>query len=289
MSGDPIAPPRARRLDPGQRERLDGTVVVVTREEEPGEGLSAEIRRLGGEPLAVPMLRTERPTDPTPLRQAAASVASYAWVLFTSHRGVEAFAEAWRNAGRPEIPRSTRIGAVGPATARSAEERLGRCDSTAAESRGSGLARELLRRETRRDVRVLVARAEDGRPELATILREAGVEVDEVIAYRTVPVTIDPAPVREALGAGKVAAVALASPAAARAFITQVGVEWLGGPNGRTLLVTIGPSTSEAVRALGLAPAAEADVPSLSELARAAACAVRAGAPHDPPKQGATP
>jgi uroporphyrinogen-III synthase/AcrR family transcriptional regulator len=286
--GDPVA---LRPIVAGRTcvERLDGAVVVVTREEAPGEGLSAEIMRLGGVALAAPVLRTEGPSDPAPLRAAVGTVADYAWVLFASARGVEAFAEAWRDAGRPGIPPGTRLGAVGPATARAAMEQFGRCDYTASESRGSGLAYELLRRETLRDRRILVARAEDGRPDLVNILRGAGALVDEVIAYRTVPATIDPAPIREALGAGRVTAVTFASPSAAEAFIGQVGAGWLGGPEGHTLVVTIGPSTSEAVRALGIDPAGEADAPSLSELARAAARAARECAPPDPSTQGANP
>jgi uroporphyrinogen-III synthase/AcrR family transcriptional regulator len=273
----------ARSAVPGSTsiERLDGTVVAITREEEPGEGLSAEIVRLGGRPLPIRVLRTEAPVDAEALRAAARTAADYAWILFTSARGVEAFAAAWRGSlaevrREPGFPATTRIGAVGPATAHRAKKLLGRCDCTAAESSGAGLAHELLQRETLRGTRLLVARAEEGRPELADALRRAGVFVDEVVAYRTVPAVIDPAPIRKALHEESIAVVAFASPSAVQAFVSQVGAAWLGGPKGHALIATIGPSTTAAVRALGLEPSAEADTPSFCELARAAARAVQA-------------
>jgi uroporphyrinogen-III synthase len=268
---------RARPAAPGSTciERLGGAMVAITRDEEPGEGLSAEITRLGGRPLLIPVLRTESPVDPEALLAAARAAASYAWILFTSARGVESFAAAWRESGRPELPATTRIGAVGPATSHRAKKLLGRCDCTAAESRGAGLAHELLRREALRGVRLLVARAEEGRPELAEILHGAGALVDEVVAYRTVAAVIDPAPIRTALREGAITAITFASPSAAQSFVSQVGAAWLGGPEGHTLIVTIGPSTTASVRTLGLEPSAEADSPSLPELARAAARAVQ--------------
>lgn len=295
-------------------ERLGGAVVAITREEVPGEGLSAEIVRLGGRPLPIAVLRTETPVDPEALSAAVRAAADYAWILFTSARGVEAFAEAWPassaktpagrsrrkasgpgartlpapsppaagRAGGPELPATVRIGAVGPATAHRARKLLGRCDCTAAEASGAGLAHELLRRETLSGTHLLVARAEEGRPELADILRGAGAVVDEVIAYRTVSASIDAAPIRAAFHEGAIAAVAFASPSAVQAFISQIGPAWLGGPEGHTLIATIGPSTTAAVRALGLETSAEAGTPSLRELARATARAVQA-------KQGVTP
>jgi uroporphyrinogen-III synthase len=263
-------------------DRLDGAVVLVTREEGSSEGLSAEIARLGGRPFSVPVLRTASPADTAALHATVHAVASYAWILFTSARGVESFAAAWREAGRPGIPAATRIGAVGPATARRAVERLGRCDCIASDARGTGLAHELLRRESLRGTRVLLVRAEEGLAGLQETLRQADVLVEEVVAYRTVPAVIDASPIRAALHRGSIAAVAFASPSAVQAFVGQVGATWLGGPDGRTRIVTIGPSTSLAVRSLGLEPSAEADAPSFSELARAAARAIHT-------QQGATP
>jgi uroporphyrinogen-III synthase/AcrR family transcriptional regulator len=279
--GDDIGPARSAGDGSPRIERLGGTVVAITREEEPGEGLSAEIVRLGGRPLPIRLLRTEAPVNAEALRAAARAAADYAWVLFTSTRGVESFAAARRGslaAARrdPGFPATTRIGAVGPATADRARQLFGRCDCTAAESSGAGLAHDLLRRETLRGTRLLVARAEAGRPELADALRRAGALVDEVVAYRTVPAVINPAPIRKALREESIAVVAFASPSAVQAFVSQVGAAWLGGPKGHALIATIGPSTTAAVRALGLEPSAEADTPSLCELAHAAARAVQA-------------
>lgn len=282
-----VAPPRSAVPGSTCIERLGGAVIAITREEEPGEGLSAEIVRLGGRPLRIPVLRTEAPVDAAALRAAARAAADYAWIVFTSARGVESFAATWRasspeGSGEPGFPATTRIAAVGPATAHRARKLFGRCDCTAAESSGAGLADELRRREAMDGTHILVTRAEDGRPELAEILRGTGALVDEVIAYRTVAAVIHAAPIRAALHTRSIAAVTFASPSAVQAFVGQVGAAWLGGPEGNTLIATIGPTTTAAVRALGLEPVAEADTPSLCELAGAAARAVQA-------QQGVTP
>jgi uroporphyrinogen-III synthase/AcrR family transcriptional regulator len=277
------ATPGAAAVVSSRDGRLDGAVIAITREEEPGEGLAAEIIRLGGQPLPIPVLRTEAPEDTEALRTAARAASDYAWVIFTSARGVESFAAAWHEAadGR-NFPAATLIATVGPATARRAQELLGRCDYAAAESRGTGLARELTEREVLRGQHLLVARAEEGRPELSEALRGSGAFVDEVVAYRTVPAVIHIAPVRAALHRRSIAAVAFASPSAVKAFVGQVGIAWLAGPEGHAPIATIGPSTTAAVRALGLEPSAEADTPSLPQLARAVVRAVQT-------RQGVTP
>ncbi len=250
--------------------RLDGAVVAITREEEPGEGLAAEIARLGGRPLSIPVLRTEPPADLAPLRAAIHNAGSFAWILFTSARGVDSFAAVWREADRPALPAATQIGVVGPATAERARKLLGRCDCAAAESSAAGLAGEILRRAPVRGARILLAGAEEARPELAELLRNAGGLVEPVVAYRTVPAVVDAEAIRASLRDGAIAAVTFASPSAVQAFITQIGATWLAGPDGHAPIVTIGSTTSAAVRACGLETAAEAEAPSLRALAQAA-------------------
>jgi uroporphyrinogen III methyltransferase/synthase len=101
--------------------------------------------------------------------------------------------------------------------------------------------------------RALVARAEEARDVLPDALQARGAQVDVLVLYRTVAETLD-APTREAALAADYATFTSAS--SVRAFLASAGgAEALrDGPR----IVSIGPATSEALRAAGLEPAVEA-------------------------------
>jgi hypothetical protein len=156
---------------------LQGRTVLVTREEGEDGDLSRAIERLGGRPVRLPLLRTAPPIDSAPLQEAAGRIGSYAWLLFTSARAVDALHEA----GATAVPSSTRIGVVGEATAARARLRYQRVDRIAGEESGSSLGEGLVA-EGVQGMRVLIPRAETGREDLGRILQEAGGEVTEVTA-----------------------------------------------------------------------------------------------------------
>jgi len=143
-----------------------------------------------------------------------------------------------------------RIAAIGPGTAQALRERGVKPDLVPERAVAEGLVAAL------RDVpvsRVLIPRAEQARGVLEEALRERGAEVVVLPLYRTVPEPLDPATRDAALAADD---VTFASASAARAF-----TDALGGPSalrGGPRLVSIGPATSEALRAMGLEPDVEA-------------------------------
>jgi uroporphyrinogen-III synthase len=246
---------------------LAGQRILVTREEEQDGDLSRAIAALGGIPVRCPLVRTEPPKDPTPLRRAASEASRYRWILFASARAVDAFARA-RGADGP-LPTSTRLAAVGPGTARRATECFGRVDLIAEESTGAGLAAALASIEDLKGKRVLLPRAEEGGRELSEALRAAGASVDERIAYRTLAVPGAPREILDELRAGTICAVTFASASAARAFAERMGIEVLGNGARRIRVVSMGPTTTKALRALGIVPDAEAFGASMSALAEA--------------------
>ncbi len=147
------------------------------------------------------------------------------------------------------------MAAVGPGTA-AALEPLGFPALVLPETfRAEGLVAALEGRDWQ-GVRVFLPRALEARDALPEALRSRGAHVDAVPAYRTVASPEGVAAAREALAAGRLDAVTLTSGAIARAF-----VQGLGPARDRlatTALVSIGPVTTEALHALGLAPAIEA-------------------------------
>src|SRR5690606_11110932 len=144
----------------------------------------------------------------------------------------------------------------GPATADAARRALGRVDLVGERGTAESLADALdaVRSEAHAPPRVVLALAENARDVLERRLRAAGVDVRRFDVYRTLPAA--PRTPRLSLAALGVDAVWLASPSAVTGFLNQVELD------ADVPLVAIGPSTAAAIRARGLAVAAEAAAPS---------------------------
>jgi uroporphyrinogen III methyltransferase/synthase len=112
---------------------------------------------------------------------------------------------------------------------------------------------------------VLYVAGEGARDVLANGLTERGCRVDVVPVYRTASDGAGSGALREALGAGRVDAVTFASASAVRGFVEAVGADLAR----RAPAVSIGPVTSDAVRAAGIPLAAEASEASIEALADA--------------------
>jgi uroporphyrinogen-III synthase len=234
---------------------LAGRRVAVTRPDERGQGLSAALAALGAEVLVHPAIAIAQPESYHELDAALARLDAYDWLALTSATAVHAFADRLRvTAGTVALGR-TRVAVVGRVTERAARELLGRVDLVPAEHTGEALAAALLATlDEHRQARVLFPCADRARDALPDALRTAGVHVDRVVAYRTVPA--DLSPLAERAMAGDVDAVLLASPSAAEAYARA-----LRGRGARAAIVCIGPTTTEAARALALPVAAVAVAP----------------------------
>jgi len=113
-----------------------------------------------------------------------------------------------------------------------------------------------------RGQRVLYVAAEGARPVLSDGMRALGCTVDVVTAYRAVPDGEGADTLRAALANGNVDAVTFASASAVRGYVDAVGAELAR----RAPAVTIGPVTSEAARAAGIAVVAESSTASIDAL-----------------------
>ncbi len=237
--------------------RLRGMRVLVTRAQEQSEATQALLRLEGAEPVPLPAIRFEAPCDGAPLAAAAAKVSRYDYVAFTSPRGVERFIDALALAGQGTFAlKSARIFAVGDATARSLS-RLGlEAQGVAARQGAAGLSRLLKERAATQETGLLVGpEPPDG--DLRRALHGAGLTVDSVAAYRTVPGVDPKAAVALRQGPWPQAAL-FYSPSAVRGTLaTLPPALWRG-----SRIVAVGPTTAEALRVAGLAPDAVAEEPS---------------------------
>jgi uroporphyrinogen-III synthase len=233
--------------------KLAGRRIVVTRSAEDCAEWADRLAAAGAEPVVYPCIRTEIVDTPALREALATAVAEAGWLVLTSRRGVEAFGGLFAG----PLPARLRVAAVGPATAEAARARLGRVDLVGSGGTAAALGAELAAMPAHADG-VIVAVAENAGGALEAALAQAGVMYRRFDVYRTVPAeSREP---KDALSALVADRVVYASPSAVAGFMNRVALD--------TALeaIAIGPSTSRALRAAGLAVAAEARAPKLDAI-----------------------
>ena len=202
---------------------------------------------LGLDAVAMPVTRTAPPADPHAL--ALALVDDYAAIVIASARAAAAVAAAGTPHGE--------VWAVGPATLRAlADAGIGATYPSGVHD-GESLAQAIAASRELAGKRVLVPRSETGRPEAAAILRAAGADVVEIVAYRTVATPIDANALRDA------AVCVVFAPSQVAALASHVRLADANIP-----FVAIGETTAAALRASGVIVAV-ADEPTPEGIARA--------------------
>jgi uroporphyrinogen-III synthase len=259
--------------------------IVVTQIEGAEGSLAASLRARGAEVLAIPAIVITPPEDWAPLDSALAQIALFDWLVFTSRHAVDAVCgrPAWEVARREASP-SLRVAAVGRATAARLGS-LGVIADLVPDTAGAGSLAALLassgargQEDARPDARaqggalaglqVLWPRSDIARRDLPDALRKAGAAVAEPIAYRTRKAEgTGLEDFRARLGNGTIDAVAFMSPSSARGMCTLLGWDDLAPLAIRAVIASIGPTTTEALRELGAAPAVESAQRTADDLA----------------------
>ena len=241
---------------------LFGRRVVVTRATAQVSVLRDALATLGADVIELPALRVE-PLDPAPLREALERPDIYKWIVLTSQNAVGMVWEALRAAGQDARSLAgVRIACVGKSTSDALLARGLAADVMPSRFVAEAVLEMLAKREDVRGTRVLYVAAEGARDVLPDGLRALGCTVDVVRAYRSVSDGTGAEGLKTALESGAVDAVTFASASAVRGFIEAVGEQLAR----RAPAVSIGPVTSEAVRAAGISVAAEsgeATIPAL--------------------------
>jgi uroporphyrinogen III methyltransferase/synthase len=246
------------------RRPLFGRRVVVTRASAQASGLRDALAALGAEVLELPALRVEA-LDDASLRDALGRIEEYDWIVLTSQNAVGYLWEALRASGRDaRALAGRRIACVGKSTSEALLARGLAADVVPHRFVAEAVLDALGARDDVRGKRVLYVAAEGARDVLPEGLQAMGCAVDVVRVYRTVSDGAGAESLRASLEAGRVDVVTFASASAVRGFVDAVGPELAR----RAPAVSIGPVTSDAVRAAGislLAESAEASIAALSE------------------------
>ena len=241
---------------------LFGKRILVTRAQAQAATLSELLASEGADVIEMPATKIE-PLDGPEADSAISRLADYGWLMFTSQNGVSIFWNALRRRGLDARALATaKIAAVGPATADALLDHGIAVDLAPERFVAEALLEELRERGDVRGSRVVYAAAEGARDVLPQGLVELGATVDRVNLYRSTPDGAGADDVRATLNEGNVDLVTFASASAVRAFVSTVGEDAAK----RAEAASIGPVTSEAIRAAGIQVAVEADVATMRGL-----------------------
>jgi uroporphyrinogen-III synthase len=266
--------------------------VLITRSPHQASELAASLRALNLEPILIPTIELTDPTTFAPLDAALANLDAFHWLVFTSANAVDAFhrrlsvvegtgfSPSISEPGKEKatdparfVPPRLEIASIGPATTR-ALEAIGLCPSLSppqavAESLAEALLPHTLQPD-RTPTRFLLIRAETARDYLPETLRAAGADVTIAPAYRTIIPDASVAQIRELFSTPSQwpDAIAFTSSSAAANLQALLEASNLTMPP-EILRVSIGPITSRTLQELELPAHAEAEQPTVSDLAQA--------------------
>jgi uroporphyrinogen-III synthase len=242
--------------------------VLVTRPNEQADDLVSALRTVGVDPVLVPTIAVELEPAGGDLDAAARCIGYYTWVVITSTNGALAILKAAERVFTPF--EATRFAAIGSATRHALEVEGVDVDFQPNQGTSAALAAEL---PVKPGDRALVVRGDLAGGELAVSLRARGLEVDDVIAYRTLE---GPASsrilLRGAISEGPIAAVTFTSGSTVRGFIALAEAESFDFRS--VPCVCIGHETADQASAAGLRILAVAVTPDSYALATATAGAL---------------
>jgi len=229
---------------------LFGKRILVTRTEHQADELSRLLLELGAMPIEMPVIKISPPDTWKKLDQAILNLQSYHWIIFTSVNAVEMFfkrlytlnLDARHFAG-------IRIGAIGPATAKTLEEKGLHPNYLPKTFTSQGFMAGLSKRDIA-GCRVLLPRADIAGNELAEGLIKLGAEVHQITTYKTTTATRGTSQGKEMLLRGEIDVVTFTSASTVNSLLAILGQRW--EVMKRAKLACIGPNTAAVLTEKGL-------------------------------------
>ena len=254
---------------------LSGQTVLVTRPREQADELRALREERGADVLVQPSIAILPPESWADVDDAIQKVErrDFDWILFSSSNGVRFFLErvAAERRARLFADAQISVAAVGPGTAAALRDFGVSVDLIPDEYNAEGLVAALLDAEkSLAGKRLLSVRASRGRDVLSKEATKLGATVREVVAYRSVDVETPDADVLDALRSNRIDFGTVASSATAKALARLFGDAFP-----QTRWVALSPLTADALRSVGVEPAAVAQEATLASLVDAVVGAAR--------------
>jgi uroporphyrinogen-III synthase len=238
--------------------------ILITRTRRQASDLAARLEALGATPILIPTIEIVPPASFAALDAALTRLGAYDWLVFTSPNAVDAF---HRRAAQllKSTPLPRHIAVIGRATLTAAITIGLTIDLLPPQYIAESLAQALLPEAPGKSF--LLVRAAEARDILPEALTAAGATVTIAEAYRN-QLPPDSIPALQSLFATPANypdAITFTSASTARNLIALLEAANLTLPTDITL-ASIGPITSQALRALGHEPTIEAAEPTIPAL-----------------------
>ncbi|HUU35841.1 MAG TPA: uroporphyrinogen-III C-methyltransferase [Vicinamibacterales bacterium] len=247
---------------------LFGRRVLVTRSRHQATELVELLEAAGAEAVEAPVLRVVPLDDFAALDAAADAVGDYDWVVFTTVNGVDGFMHRLFERGRDaRALAGPPLCAVGVGTSERLTRFGIRADVVAEGQDVDSILTAMGGRAAVEGKRVLMPNTSGSRDTLGEALTAARAEVRFVPSFRTLAAEDNPdLDVYGQLLERRIDVVTFASAAAVHSFAALYGEEQTTDLLVNTIVATVGPAATEAVRRLGVSPAIVAATPSIPAL-----------------------
>jgi len=235
------------------KKTLSGRRIVITRPAGQSNDWRGKLEALGAEAIELPLIKVTKNVDLNTLAEVLQEFGSYEWIIFTSTNGVKYFFEEFIRVHEDiRALGLVRIAAVGEATSAALRELHLRVDLQPKKASGEELAMELLKRESIDSAKILVITGNQNRDILVEKLHEARAIVDTLPVYKTAENSLADDPVAGDFRAKGADAILFASPSAVQSFFDQAAALKLGAKARKPLSGSIGPTTTAAMKQLGV-------------------------------------
>ncbi len=234
-----------------EKRKLSGKRILVTRAREQAGRLAGKIEEFGGEAIEVPTIRITGPDSFEAFDSALDRLDTFGWLVFTSTNGVQAFFRRMKTR-HIDIRRlaGIKICAVGEAT----EGELSALglnaeyvpESYNSESLLKGLLEKIVPGE-----KILLARADIAGSELPMLLKDSGMELEDLIVYKTVLNHNNRDEIIKIIEDGSVDLITFTSSSTVKNLVSIIGEENTA-ILANTRVACIGPVTAAAAQELGI-------------------------------------
>jgi uroporphyrinogen-III synthase len=230
---------------------MTGKRIVLTKSARDGDAIEQALIDAGAEVLSIPLIEIEPFEDPDKLMEVFKGIATYDWIVYTSINGVKYYFESFFRAfGDIRAFGPARIACVGEQTAEAVRDFHLEVDLVPEIATGEGLAEALVETGSTPSAYVLWVSGDKVNKKATQTLEGKGEAIIDVFTvYRSKLRVLDKDPIARDFRSKGADAILFSSPSAIDSFAQQATSLAIGKNAKRPKSISIGPVTSEAMRA----------------------------------------
>jgi uroporphyrinogen III methyltransferase/synthase len=234
-----------------EKRPLFGKKILITRSKEQSRDFSDLLFYYGAEPVIFPTISLIPPDSWEEMDRGIASLEKYDWIIFSSINGVHFFMDRLKALGKDSRAlHRAKICAVGSSTAEDLLKYGIKVDLVPSSFQGESVV-EAFRQMNVGGCSFLIPRAKVAREILPESLKKMGAKVDLVTAYQNVKPVENVDRIKKLLLENKLSVITFTSSSTVKHFLELLDSKELRSCLKKTKIASIGPITSQALKAAG--------------------------------------